>query len=57
MTAKSKTSLPALNAMSCEDFVRVAGPFFEHSPWIAARTWAKRPFGDTGKLHSALCAT
>jgi OHCU decarboxylase len=39
------------------EFVRVCGPLFEHSPWIAERTWAKRPFGSIDALHRALVET
>jgi OHCU decarboxylase len=30
---------------------------FEHSLWIADRTWSKRPFAQLEALHSALCET
>jgi OHCU decarboxylase len=39
------------------EFVRIVGPVFEHSPWIAEVAWAKRPFASVEKLHSALCQT
>lgn len=45
-----------LNALSGDDFVRVVGPVFEHSPWIAERAAEQRPFADHGELHRALCA-
>lgn len=38
-------------------FVRIIGPAFEHSPWIAEATWAKRPFASVDELHTALCRT
>jgi 2-oxo-4-hydroxy-4-carboxy-5-ureidoimidazoline decarboxylase len=50
-------SLANLNAMSCDDFVGVCGPLFEHSPWIAERTWPQRPFASVDALHAALVAT
>ena len=46
-----------LNQFSQPDFVRVVGPVFEHSPWIAKATWAKHPFISAQKLHAALCET
>jgi 2-oxo-4-hydroxy-4-carboxy-5-ureidoimidazoline decarboxylase len=46
-----------LNAGAREEFVRVIGPVFEHSPWIAEATWNKRPFPDLERLHRALCDT
>lgn len=52
-----KSTLSELNAVSAEEFVRVVGPVFEHSPWIAAATAAQRPFRDVAHLHAALCAT
>ena len=51
------TALNQLNAFSHEEFVRGVGPVFEHSPWIAEETWAKRPFASLQALHQALCRT
>lgn len=50
-------SLAQLNSLPREDFVRVIGPVFEHSPWIADVTWPKRPFASVEALHRALCDT
>jgi len=50
-------TLPQLNALSREEFVRVVGPVFEHSPWIAETTWAKCPFHSKENIHAALCET
>lgn len=50
-------ALSRLNESDREHFVAVCGPLFEHSPWIARRTWEKRPFESRDMLHSALCAT
>jgi 2-oxo-4-hydroxy-4-carboxy-5-ureidoimidazoline decarboxylase len=50
-------SLSQLNSLSREEFVRVVGPVFEHSPWIAEVTWHRRPFASVEKLHEALCLT
>jgi 2-oxo-4-hydroxy-4-carboxy-5-ureidoimidazoline decarboxylase len=46
-----------LNAFRREEFVRLIGPVFEHSPWISEETWAKRPFDSASALHRALCET
>src|SRR4051812_29438464 len=46
--------LAELNAMDREEFVRVVGPIFEHSPWVAARTESQRPFLSREALHAAL---
>jgi OHCU decarboxylase len=40
--------------MDCDEFVRVVGPAFEHSPWIAERAAARRPFASLDSLHAAL---
>jgi 2-oxo-4-hydroxy-4-carboxy-5-ureidoimidazoline decarboxylase len=50
-------TLKQLNSLSREEFVRVIGPVFEHSPWIAEATWPKRPFANLENLHRALCET
>lgn len=52
-----KLTLTQLNALDREEFVRVVGPVFEHSPWIAEWTWSQRPFADVARLHAALCET
>jgi len=51
------TSLAHLNTASRDDFVAVCGPLFEHSPWIAERTYTQRPFATVDALHAALVAT
>ncbi|HYW85887.1 MAG TPA: 2-oxo-4-hydroxy-4-carboxy-5-ureidoimidazoline decarboxylase [Spirochaetia bacterium] len=57
MQVRVKTSLAELNAMNEAGFVAVCGPLFEHSPWIAARTWQRRPFPTLQALHEGLVAT
>jgi len=57
MTRGNRLTLEAINGLSREEFVRVVGPVFERSPWIAEETWAKRPFGDLEVLHRALSET
>ena len=42
-------SLAALNALPVSDFVATLGAIFEHSPWVAERAAAARPF--TSRLH------
>jgi OHCU decarboxylase len=54
---KQKFKVAELNSCSREDFVRLIGPMFEHSPWIAEATWGKRPFEDVERLHRSLCET
>ena len=44
-----------LNRLAPEEFVRVIGPVFEQSPWIAAEADAGRPFASIEQLRDALC--
>src|SRR5436190_3082272 len=57
MAMNQKYTLAFLNSSSGEEFVRIIGPVFEHSPWIAESTWPKRPFADLQALHRALSET
>jgi len=54
LTAKTSLDLPALNAMSRDDFVATLGSTFEHSPWVAESAWAERPFASVDALHAAM---
>ena len=53
----SAITLTELNALARPDFVRVVGPVFEHSPWIAEATWPNRPFSGMKILLLELCET
>lgn len=46
--------LEEVNSLPEEEFVRQLGWIFEHSPWVAERAHARRPFADLGALHAAL---
>jgi 2-oxo-4-hydroxy-4-carboxy-5-ureidoimidazoline decarboxylase len=47
--------LPAeTNALDRAGFVARFGGIFEHSPWVAERAWAARPFADLAALHGAM---
>lgn len=46
-----------INALERHQFTNVFAPLFEHSPWVASRTVAKRPFGSRAELFAALCQT
>jgi 2-oxo-4-hydroxy-4-carboxy-5-ureidoimidazoline decarboxylase len=48
-------TLPEVNGWDHAAFTRILGPVFEHSPWVAQRTWQKRPFSGLEALHHALC--
>jgi OHCU decarboxylase len=54
---KQKMTLSELSPLGRDEFVRIVGPMFEHSPWIAEATWSKRPFASVEALHAALCET
>jgi OHCU decarboxylase len=49
--------LKQLNQSDQREFLRICGPLFEHSPWIAERTYPKHPFKSTDDLHTALVET
>ena len=50
-------TISQLNNLAQAEFTRLIGPLFEHSPWIAERTWSRRPFASIESLHAALCDT
>jgi OHCU decarboxylase len=50
-------TISQLNQLGQTEFVRVVGPVFEHSSWIAETTWLKKPFADLENLHATLCET
>jgi OHCU decarboxylase len=45
-----------LNDLDHAAFRALAGPVFEHSPWVAERAWASRPFDGVDGLHRAMMA-
>ena len=47
-------TLHQLNAASQAEFVQFLDGTYEHSPWIAAQAWAKRPFKSLDQLKLAL---
>jgi OHCU decarboxylase len=46
-----------VNGLDRDQFVRIFGPLFEHSPWIADATWPRRPFATLDALHRVFCET
>jgi OHCU decarboxylase len=48
--------LAELNACDLPRFLEVCGPLYEHSPWVAERAFASRPFASREALHAALVA-
>ncbi len=49
-------TLAELNALPESDFVAQLAGIFEHSPWVAARAAAGRPFASRRHLLEAMCA-
>jgi len=49
-------TLADVNAMDEAAVVRALGGVFEHSPWVAQRAFAARPFADVASLHAAMVA-
>ncbi len=47
------TRLADINAMTREAFVAAFGGVAEHSPWVAEKAWARRPFADCEALIQA----
>lgn len=49
-------TLDGINMLDRATFVTALGGTFEHSPWIAERTWPQWPFTSVGALHTAMCS-
>jgi 2-oxo-4-hydroxy-4-carboxy-5-ureidoimidazoline decarboxylase len=47
-------TLERVNAMAPQAFLGALGGVFEHSPWIAERAFAARPFASVAALHAAM---
>ena len=47
-------TLDELNRSGRARFVEAIGWTFEHSPWVAERVWAQRPFASIDGLHAAM---
>jgi 2-oxo-4-hydroxy-4-carboxy-5-ureidoimidazoline decarboxylase len=45
-----------INRVSSGAFTTALGGIFEHSPWVAERASAARPFADIAALHDAMMA-
>ncbi len=54
VTRHTNAALAEVSALSQADFVARLGDIFEHSPWIAQRSWVHRPFVSVDALHSAM---
>jgi len=49
-------TLAELNRLGCTEFVAELGAVFEHSPWVAERAHARRPFASLDALHHSMMA-
>ena len=47
-------TLPDINALSREEFVKALGWVFEDSPWVAEAAWSLRPFHSRDALCNAM---
>ena len=54
--AEKPPAFDELNALDRVAFVARFGGIFEHSPWVAERTWPERPFKDVAALHAGMAA-
>ena len=54
MTPSADAALSTLSELSQPDFVARLGDIFEHSPWVAERSWHARPFPSIDALHAAM---
>ncbi len=52
--AGNRLDIKAVNALSPSEFVQAFGGLFEHSPWIAERAAATRPFADVQALLATM---
>jgi 2-oxo-4-hydroxy-4-carboxy-5-ureidoimidazoline decarboxylase len=57
LSEMKKWTISEVNSLSHDEFVRIVGPVFEHSPWIAEMTWARKPFAGLEHLQRALYET
>lgn len=56
LPARAVITLEALNMMPLSEFVATLGAIFEHSPWVAERAAAARPFTSRQQLLDAMRA-
>jgi 2-oxo-4-hydroxy-4-carboxy-5-ureidoimidazoline decarboxylase len=47
-------TIESVNALDLHAFAGAIGWVFEHSPWVAERAWAARPFADVDAMHGAM---
>ncbi|WP_374327947.1 2-oxo-4-hydroxy-4-carboxy-5-ureidoimidazoline decarboxylase [Azonexus sp.] len=55
-TMTSPLPLATLSQLDRDGFVAAVGAVFEHTPWVMARVWERRPFADRAALREAMQA-
>jgi 2-oxo-4-hydroxy-4-carboxy-5-ureidoimidazoline decarboxylase len=53
-TANAPLTMERLNALPEANFVALLGEVFEHSPWVAQRAYAAKPFANMTALHAVM---
>jgi 2-oxo-4-hydroxy-4-carboxy-5-ureidoimidazoline decarboxylase len=53
----SELTIEDLNRGDRTAFIDVLGGVYEHSPWVAERTWSERPFWSIDDLHDSMAGT
>jgi 2-oxo-4-hydroxy-4-carboxy-5-ureidoimidazoline decarboxylase len=56
MAIAGPVDMAPINAMDRVAFVQKFGGIFENSPWVAEKTWEKRPFASLDDMHAAMVA-
>jgi OHCU decarboxylase len=46
--------LRRVNALDQAEFTALLGGIYEHSPWVASRSWPQRPFENLARLRAAM---
>lgn len=46
--------LRRVNTLDQAEFTALLGTIYEHSPWVASRSWAQRPFASLANLRAAM---
>lgn len=52
-----KIDFPEVNSLSLDAFTDLLGEVYEDSPWVATKSWEKRPFASLPELARALQET
>lgn len=47
-------TIAQVNALGRHEFAEIFGKIYEHSPWVAAQAWEKRPFESRDQLRDLM---